>query len=97
MQSRVPKYNGDPHGPDGKLLSNFIPFAVLKSQNRRIYNDEVTRPDARFCHARMLYFRNKMNDAMLAVDSAWIAADVWRCWFERLPMVKDIKNIFTII
>ena len=56
MQSRVPKYNGDPHGPDGKLLSNFIPFAVLKSQNRRIYNDEVTRPDAEFCFNRMKHW-----------------------------------------
>lgn len=56
MQSRVPKYNGDPHGPDGKLLSNFIPFAVLKSQNGRIYNDEVTRPDEKFITDRVVKY-----------------------------------------
>ena len=67
MQSRVPKYNGDPHGPDGKLLSNFIPFAVLKSQNRRIYNDEVTRPDAEFC----------LHRAIRWAQESWPIACAW--------------------
>ena len=57
MQGRIPVYNGDPHGLDGKLLSNFIPFSVLKAQQRRVYGDEIPLPDARWIGLRAKYCR----------------------------------------
>ena len=49
-------------------------------QNRRIYNDEVTRPDKKFCYNRMKYFQEWKY--YWSLDACTLASDIWRCMFE---------------
>ena len=62
--------------------------AVFIYQRNRIYNDEVTRPDARFCQTRINYYSE------IGKYKQKFAICLW-CWtrlLQSLPISVNVKG-----